>query len=81
MLADAVQEVIELESGLIEPPPQIGTRLDVDFIKGMGKQDDEFIIILDIDRVFSSEDLDLARQTDSMSANRAEVCVDAGGEA
>ena len=58
-LADAVQEVIELESGQIEPAPKIGTRLKTDFIRGMGKRDDAFIIILDIDRVFSVDELAL----------------------
>ena len=62
-LADAVQEVIELESGQIEPAPKIGTRLKTDFIRGMGKRDDQFIIILDIDKVFSSDELSLVETT------------------
>jgi purine-binding chemotaxis protein CheW len=60
-LVDSVQEVFELEPGQIEPAPKIGMRLDTDFIKGMGKKDDSFIIILDIDQVFSSEELAVAR--------------------
>ncbi|MBI2413768.1 MAG: chemotaxis protein CheW [Deltaproteobacteria bacterium] len=56
-LADSVQEVIELEPGQIEPAPRIGTRLNTEFIKGMGKRDDQFIIILEIDRIFSTEEL------------------------
>lgn len=56
-LADSVQEVVDLDAGQIEPPPQMGTRLRTDFIKGMGKHGDGFIIVLDIDRVFSTEDL------------------------
>ncbi len=56
-LADSVQEVIELEAGQIEPPPRMGTRLDTGFIRGMGRRGDEFVIILDIDRVFSAEEL------------------------
>jgi purine-binding chemotaxis protein CheW len=56
-LVDSVQEVIEMESGQIEPPPRIGTRLKTRFIKGMGKRDEHFIIILDIDRVFSTDEL------------------------
>jgi purine-binding chemotaxis protein CheW len=56
-LADSVQEVIDLEPDQIEPPPRIGTRLDTRFIKGMGKRDSEFIIILDIDKVFSVDEL------------------------
>ncbi|MBI5643259.1 MAG: chemotaxis protein CheW [Deltaproteobacteria bacterium] len=56
-LADSVQEVIELEPGQIEPPPRIGTRLNTEFIKGMGKRDDQFIIILEVDEIFSTEEL------------------------
>lgn len=56
-LADSVQEVFEFEPDQIEPAPKIGTKLKTDFIKGMGKRDDQFIIILDIDKVFSSDEL------------------------
>jgi purine-binding chemotaxis protein CheW len=56
-LVDSVDEVFELEPEAIEAAPKIGTQLRTDFIKGMGKKDDSFIIILDIDRVFSSEEL------------------------
>ncbi len=56
-LADSVQEVIELEPEHIEPAPKIGTRLKTEFIKGMGKQDDSFIILLDIDKAFSFDEL------------------------
>src|SRR5512135_1809502 len=52
-LADSVQEVIELDAASISAPPRIGTKLRTEFIKGMGKRDDRFIIMLDIDRVFS----------------------------
>jgi purine-binding chemotaxis protein CheW len=57
-LADSVQEVIELETNQIEPAPRMGTRLKTEFITGMGKRDGEFIIILDIDKVFSSAEVE-----------------------
>lgn len=57
VLADSVQEVVEMEPDHIEPAPHIGTRLNTDFIKGMGKIDNEFVMILDIDKVFSSDDI------------------------
>lgn len=57
-LVDSVQEVFELEPQDIEPAPRIGTKLNTDFIKGMGKREDNFIIILDIDKVFSTEELE-----------------------
>ena len=56
-LADSVHEVIELEEGNINPPPRIAMRWRTDFILGMGKRGEEFIIILDVNAVFSSEEL------------------------
>ncbi|MDD5287225.1 MAG: chemotaxis protein CheW, partial [Desulfuromonadaceae bacterium] len=41
----------------IEAAPHIGARLNTDFIKGMGKVDSRFVMILDIDKVFSSNEL------------------------
>lgn len=60
-LADSVQEVIDLEPTDISAPPRIGTRLNTNFIKGMGKHDEKFIIILDIDNVLSSEELKMVQ--------------------
>jgi purine-binding chemotaxis protein CheW len=60
-LADSVQEVLDLEPEHIEPAPKIGTRLNTEFIKGMGRRDDKFIIILDIDKVFSVDELALVQ--------------------
>ncbi len=58
-LADSVQEVSEFDSEQIEPPPRIGSRLKTEYIRGMSNVNDQFIIILDIDRVFSAEELTL----------------------
>jgi purine-binding chemotaxis protein CheW len=54
-LVDSVQEVFELEPGQIEPPPRIGTRWRTEFLKGIGKRNNELIIILNIDMIFSSD--------------------------
>ena len=62
-LADSVQEVIEMDPSMIEPPPRIGTKLNTRFIRGMGKRDEEFIIILDIDKIFSAENLGEVKAT------------------
>ncbi len=58
-LVDSVQEVLDLAEDQLEPPPRIGTKLRTEFIKGMGNHNDSFLIVLDIDRVFSSDDLTL----------------------
>jgi purine-binding chemotaxis protein CheW len=63
-LADSVEEVIDLEPEQIEPAPRIGTKIRTDFIKGMGKRAAQFIMILDIDRVFSAEELSAVRGTE-----------------
>jgi purine-binding chemotaxis protein CheW len=59
-LADSVNEVLDLETDQIEPPPKIGARWRTEFIHGIGKRDDKFLILLDIDRVFSTDELALA---------------------
>jgi len=61
-LADAVREVLEIKSDDIEPPPRLGTRLKTEFIKGMGKIDEEFLILLDIDKIFNSDELALVQE-------------------
>jgi purine-binding chemotaxis protein CheW len=63
-LVDSVQEVFELEPDQIEPAPKIGTRLNTAFIQGMGKRDNQFIIILDIDKVFSTDELETVKDID-----------------
>ncbi len=68
-LADSVQEVVELDPSQIEPPPRIGMKLSINFIKGMGKLNDNFVIILDTDKIFSfDEGTVLAEMTDSNAA-------------
>jgi purine-binding chemotaxis protein CheW len=71
-LADSVEEVIDLEPEHIEPAPKIGTQIRTDFIKGMGKRDSQFIMILDIDRIFSAEELSAVRNAE-LSNPAAEV--------
>ena len=70
-VADSVHEVTELGDEAIEPPPRLGSRWRTAFIKGVGKRDERFILILDIDKVFSPEELfDL---TSPKSASEREV--------
>lgn len=57
VLADSVSEVFELDPEYIEDAPQIGLGLDAEFIKGIGKYNDQFIMILDIDKIFTQTEL------------------------
>lgn len=56
-MVDGVREVFEQEGDGLEPPPRIGAKLDVSFIEGMARHDDEFLIVLDADRVFSADEI------------------------
>ena len=62
-IADSVHEVIELDPSAIDPPPRIAMRWRADFIQGMGKRGADFLIILDVNAVFSSEEIALVRDT------------------
>jgi purine-binding chemotaxis protein CheW len=62
-MADSVHEVVELEPSQIEDPPTLGARWRSEFINGIGKRGDEFIIIIDINRVFSMDELSFVQNT------------------
>jgi len=60
VLTDAVEEVLDINAGQVEPPPRLGAAVEVEFIRGMGKVNDEsFVMLLDIDRIFSAEELEM----------------------
>ncbi|MBA4357573.1 MAG: chemotaxis protein CheW [Desulfovibrio sp.] len=61
-LVDSVREVFELSAEHIEAAPRMGTSINTDYIKGIGKQNDAFVIILDIAKVFSAAELALAKE-------------------
>ena len=67
-MVDSVKEVMEFNPEQIEAPPKIGTHLRTDFIQGMGKQDDHFVIILDSNKIFSAEELHAIQGADSDAA-------------
>ncbi|HEY1405838.1 MAG TPA: chemotaxis protein CheW [Spirochaetota bacterium] len=59
-LVDAVKGVLHFEHDQIEPPPRVGMKLNTDLINGIGKTDKDFVVILNVDKVLSEEDLSLA---------------------
>jgi purine-binding chemotaxis protein CheW len=56
-LVDGVEEVMDLDPGQIEPAPKLGGSIDTRFIRGIAKQEDRFIILLDINECFDFQDL------------------------
>ena len=57
VIADAVNQVIELNAQDIEEPPAFGTRVRLEYLAGMGKLGKKFALILNIDRVLSAAEL------------------------
>ena len=60
-LVDSVAEVVELPVESIEPPPRFGSGLSVDCILGVGKRDDGFLILVDMDWIFQADERRLIR--------------------
>jgi purine-binding chemotaxis protein CheW len=57
LLVDAVSEVIDIPPSQIEPPPNFGTAVRRDFIRGMGKVASRFVIILEPDKALDVEEM------------------------
>ncbi|ADE11820.1 chemotaxis protein CheW [Sideroxydans lithotrophicus] len=57
VLVDAVSEVLEIPASEIEPPPAFGAKIRTDFIQGMGKVDGRFVILLDVGKVLSVDEI------------------------
>jgi purine-binding chemotaxis protein CheW len=68
-IADEVISVVEIEESQVEPPPSIGTNYKSNFIYGMAKVEEEFLMLLDMQQVLSSEEIaDIARNTQQTSS-------------
>lgn len=67
-LADSVHEVLELERAQIREPPRIAMRWRADMIEGLGKKGDQFIIVLDISRVFSTDEVLVANPDQAIAS-------------
>ena len=57
LLVDAVNEVLDIAPADIEPPPSFGARIRSDFIQGVGKVKGKFVLLLDVDRALSLDEI------------------------
>jgi purine-binding chemotaxis protein CheW len=57
VMVDAVNEVLDIPATEIELAPSFGAKIRADFIRGMGKVDGKFVIILNVDHVLSLEEM------------------------
>jgi len=62
-IADEVKDVIDIKDSDIKEVPEMGSKYDTDFIYGMIRLNEEFVMILDIDKVFSVEEISIVRET------------------
>lgn len=56
-LVDAVQEVFEMDEDTLMPPPSIGGKFKTEFIRGMAKKNDDFVMVLEVDKIFSNDEI------------------------
>jgi purine-binding chemotaxis protein CheW len=56
-IVDAVQEVLEFDEKVLLPPPSVGSRYKSEFIENVVQNNDEFIMVLNMDLIFSVDDL------------------------
>lgn len=57
LIVDAVNEVLDIAASDIERPPEFGAHVQREFIQGMGKVDNRFIILLDANKVLNADEL------------------------
>jgi purine-binding chemotaxis protein CheW len=67
IMVDAVSEVLDIPGSEIEPPPAFGAKIRADFIFGMGKVAGKFVIILNINKVLSVEEIALLTGADGVA--------------
>jgi purine-binding chemotaxis protein CheW len=66
VVVDAVNEVLDMPGSEIEPPPAFGAKIRTDFIRGMGKVNGKFVILLDVNYVLAFDEItEVAQAADS----------------
>jgi len=68
-LVDSVQEVLEIEDKDILSPPNIGSKYQTDFIEGMFKTENSFIMLLNMDMIFTYDELTVMSYSEAILAD------------
>ena len=61
-LVDGVSDVLEFSGKDIQPPPELGNKVDITFVSGIGNSNDHLVTLLDVDRVLSDEEVEKVSQ-------------------
>jgi purine-binding chemotaxis protein CheW len=73
IVVDAVQAVLEIPASEIEPAPTFGSKIRSDFIEGIGKVNGKFVILLDVNRVLSTQEIGAMGQAAAIATDVAAV--------
>ncbi len=65
IIVDSVSDVVALDNEAIQETPQFSSNINTDFINGMGKKEDKFIILLDINKVLTEEEMEEVNKVDT----------------
>lgn len=77
-VVDGVRDVLDIREKDIKKVPEMGSKYNSEFIMGMAKYNEGFIMILDIDKVFSAEEIQLMTETkESIKEDFVEEAEDA----
>lgn len=68
MLADSVQEVIEIDTSELDPPPKFGSRVSTEYVRGVGRRNDRLFILLDIAKIFAEDEIETAQDLSSSTS-------------
>ena len=71
VVVDAVNAVLDIPAAEVEPPPAFGTSVRTDFIHGMGKVNGKFVILLDVDHVLATDEMDVLVEAQGVGASEA----------
>jgi purine-binding chemotaxis protein CheW len=72
-LVDSVQEVLEIEDKDIMPPPNLGAKYNSEFIEGMFKMEDSFIMLLNMDMIFTHDELTVMNYSEAILADSKDL--------
>jgi purine-binding chemotaxis protein CheW len=64
-IVDAVNEVLRIPTSIIEPPPQLATGIDSDFIRAVGKLEDRLLILIDLEKVLTEKDKEQLQEVEN----------------
>jgi len=71
-VVDAVQEVMEIDNEAIQAVPSMGTKYKTEFISGMLKMGEDFIMLLNLDLVFTSEEMSILEDVSKPENEKSE---------